>query len=262
MAIDAGKLIPLTTLASDEVTIYVKGFLGSGEEPEHFDRWHRGHEALVSSHGWGSVAHGWAWSSGSWLSIPVPVAGTAKLAVDVYRAVRYARVAALGATVGLAVAEIGARFVTQYLAAERRAAADAGALAAQLEALSREHVRVRVVAHSLGCRQVVAAASSLPPEHRPTEIHLCGPALVEEEVEGQLADLARERTYLYYSSNDLVLSVAFPLVAWERALGVTPPVSDYAGLQAIDVSEHFGFRVHGEYKNRFADFAATPEPAG
>ncbi len=261
MGTDTGKLIPLAAADGDEVTVYVKGFLGSGEQPEHFGSWHRGHQILTESRGWGEVAHGWAWSSGSWSTIPVPVAGGAKLAVDVYRAVRYARVAALGATFGLAVAEIGARFVTQYLAAERRAAQDADALAAQLEILAERHARVRVVAHSLGCRQVVAASSLLSPEQRPAEIHLCAPALVEGEVGDDLADLAGDRTYLYYASNDLVLGLAFPILAWDRPLGVAPPEGDYPGLEAIDVSGHFGFRVHGEYKNRFADFVAGPQPA-
>ena len=122
MSNEAGKLIPLAEKSGDEVTIYVKGFLGSGEEPEHFDRWHRGHCTLVESHGWGRAAHGWAWPSGRWTAIPVPVASGAKLAYDAYRAVRYARFAALGGTVGMAVAEVGARFLSQYLTAERRAA--------------------------------------------------------------------------------------------------------------------------------------------
>lgn len=257
MANDSSKLISLATSASDEVTVYVKGFLGSGEEPEHFESWHRGHQVLVESRGWGARAHGWAWSSGSWLTIPVPVASGAKLAVDVYRAVRYARVAALGATVGLAVAEIGGRFLAQYLAAERRAAEDAEALAVELERLAAEHRRVRVVAHSLGCRQVVEAAARLSPEQRPSEIHLCAPALVESDVGRLLPNLA-EHTFVYYSSNDLVLSLAFPIVAWERPLGVVPPQAEYASLTAVDVTEHFGFRVHGEYKNRFASFAAGP----
>lgn len=259
MANDSGKLIPLEHAEGDDVTVYVKGFLGSGEEPEHFQSWHRGHRALTDTHGWGTAAHGWAWPAGDWLAIPMPVASGAKLAYDVYRAVRYARVAALGATVGLAVAEIGARFATQYLAAERRATEEADALAQELDTLGCRHGRVRVVAHSLGCRQVVTAAAALPHERRPWEIHLCAPALVEEEVQEELASLARDGTYIYYSSNDLVLSLAFPIVAWDRALGVAGPRGQYAGLDAIDVSDHFGFRVHGEYKNRFAGFAARPE---
>jgi len=257
MANDSSRLISLATPASDEVTVYVKGFLGSGEDPEHFESWHRGHRALVESRGWGAGAHGWGWSSGSWFTVPVPVASGAKLAVDVYRAVRYARVAALGATVGLAVAEIGARFLAQYLAAERRAAADAEALAEELDRLAAEHRYVRVVAHSLGCRQVVEAAARLPASRRPSEVHLCAPALVERDVAHLLPNLA-ERSYVYYSPKDLVLSLAFPIVAWERPLGVVPPEAEYASLTAIDVTEHFGFRVHGEYKNRFAAFAATP----
>lgn len=260
MASDGTQLIPLDVADGDEVTVYVKGFLAAGEEPGHFDRWHRGHRRLVDSQGWGAHAHGWAWSSGSWSQIPVPVASGAKLAVDVYRATRTARLATLGATAGLAVAEIAARFAAQYLAAERRATRDAEALCAELTALARSHARVRVVAHSLGCRHVVAAASSLPEALRPSEVHLCGPALVEADVADQLGALSRDRTYLYYAENDLVLGLAFPVVAWERALGVRPPQRAYPRLEAIDVRPHFGFLVHGEYKNRFADFAASPEP--
>lgn len=261
MPTDGRRLIPLGDAAGDEVTVYVKGFLASGEEPLHFDRWHRGHQRLVESQGWGEHAHGWAWDSGSWLSIPVPMASGTKLAWDVYRAARHARVAALGATAGMAVAEVAARFASQYWMASRRAAEDAEALARELRDLAERHTRVRVVAHSLGCRQVVAAAASLAPELRPAEVHLCGPALVEDDVADVLGSLARDRTYVYYAENDLVLRVAFPIVAFDRALGAGAPKGTYDRLQAIDVGHHFGFFVHAEYKNRFSEFAATPVPA-
>ena len=259
MARNEARLIPLQDGQGSEATVYVKGFLGAGEEPQHFDRWFRGHRSLVDSHSWGATAHGWSWSAGNWASIPVPVASGAKLAVDVYRSLRYARLSALGVTAGLAVAEVGARFAGQYLAAERQATEQSEALAVQLCELARRHQRVRVVAHSLGCRQVVEAVASLAVEDRPSDIHLCAPAFVEEVVSDKLGSLAREKTYLYYAPGDLVLSVAFPLIAWDRPLGVAAPQGEYAGLTSIDVSPHFGFRVHGEYKNRFADFVGHPE---
>ena len=261
MSSDEARLIPLESGESDEATVYVKGFLGAGEEPEHFDRWYRGHRALVDSHGWGVTAHGWSWSAGNWASIPVPVASGTKLAVDVYRSLRYARFGALGVTAGLMVVEVGARFAAQYIAAERQATEQADALAAHLRMLAHRHRRVRVVAHSLGCRQVVEAASSLAVGERPAEIHLCGPAFAEDAMAEKLSSLARETTYLYYAPADLVLGVPFPLIAWDRPLGVVAPQGEYAGLTAVDVSSHFGFRVHGEYKNRFADFGGRPEAA-
>ncbi|MBM4268314.1 MAG: hypothetical protein FJ144_17180 [Deltaproteobacteria bacterium] len=256
MASENGRLIPLVAPYGDEITVYVKGFLAPGESPEHFDNWRAAHERLVESHGWGPGAVGWAWSAGTRPALPLPLASGAKLAWDVYRAVRHARVAALGMTVGLAVAEIGARYAAQYVLAAQRARTEARALAGALEDLAVRHARVRVVAHSLGCRQVVEAMRWLPPEKRPHEIHLCAAAVVEEEVCEHLDDLAREKTYLYFSSNDFVLGLAFPLFAWDRALGSVRPAGEYAGLEVIDVSRHFGFRVHAEYKHRFAEFAA------
>ena len=149
----------------------------------------------------------------------------------------------------------------QYLAAERRALAESRALACALEELGRTRGRVRVVAHSLGCHAVVAAVASLPVESRPQEIHLCGPAISEGRVEASLQGLARDRTYLYHCASDLVLGLAFPVVAWDRALGFAGPRQRYTGLESVDVGSHFGFRVHGEYKNRFADFAVRAEAA-
>ena len=261
MTSEKGKLVPLASGADDEVTVYVKGFLAAREEAAHFGNWHETHRALVGSHGWGTAALGWTWAAGDWLAIPIPVASGAKLALDVYRSLRHARVAALATTAGFAVAEIGGRFLAQYLAAQRRAAEEADGLAEEFKELGNTYARVRVVAHSLGCRQVVEAAALLETEDRPSEIHLCAPAFVEDEVAPRLAGLARERTYLYYAPGDLVLGLAFPLVAGERALGVRAPRKDYAGLVALDVSEHFGFFVHGEYKNRFAEFAMRKEAA-
>ena len=57
-----GKLVSLRDGAADgEITLYVKGFLGRGEEPDHFERWLASHDALVRSHGWGEAARGYHW---------------------------------------------------------------------------------------------------------------------------------------------------------------------------------------------------------
>ena len=122
---------------------------------------------------------------------------------------------------------------------------------AQLCRLAERGRRVRVVAHSLGCGQVIVAAAGLAPEHRPHEIHLCAPAVREDEVEAKLAGLARDATYLYFAGMDRVLDLGFTPLARGRALGLDGPRSDYEGLTALDVSEPFDFWVHREYKHRF-----------
>lgn len=254
-------LIPLDGGSREEVTVYVKGFLAPGEAADRYRGWHEGHLRLVASHRWSTCSHGWSWSSGRWLDVPVPVVSGTRMLTDLYRFSGRSRILALGTTAGWMLAEVGARFAVQYLAAERRALAESEALARALEELNRTHGRVRVVAHSLGCHAVVVAVASMPVESRPQEIHLCGPAIAEGRVEASLQRLARERTYLYHCASDLVLGLAFPVVAWDRALGSAGPRQRYTGLESVDVGSHFGFRVHGEYKNRFADFAVRGEAA-
>jgi hypothetical protein len=248
-----GKLLTLRTGADNrEVTIYVKGFLGRGEKPDHFDRWLACHDTLVESHGWGATALGYHWQSGRLLPGPVAAMGSVKLAWDGVRIVRNLRRATRLGFLGMLVSEelalMGAHFVHQYVIASRSAREQAGDQAAHLHKLAAEERRVRVVAHSLGCRHVIEAVSQLEPARRPHEIHLCAPACKEDHVLEKLSALAQERT-------------VFTPLARGRALGFTGPHRDYDRLVAIDVGEHFDFRVHGEYKNRFAMLvprSATP----
>lgn len=255
------KLVPLlrSHAEDDEVTIYVKGFLGRGEKPDHFEAWRDSHRRLTESHGWGPRAHGYAWESGRFERLPLPAAAASKLAWDVYARVRRAQRLALWGAVGVAAAEqvvrIAARLASQYLAASRSARERAEHLAVRLARLSGRYDRVRVVAHSLGCVQVIEAAAMLDPWERPVEIHLCAPACRERDVADKLDHLGRRRTWLYHTRSDLVLETAFRLMARGRALGAVGPRREYPGLHPLEVGEHFGFRVHGEYKNRLPDFA-------
>ncbi len=259
-----GKLIELQKPlpGQREVTLYVKGFLSRGEESDHFEPWLACHETLQRTHGWGAHALGYHWPSGRFGRIPTAV-GLAKSAYDIVRVLRNVRRAAglgyLGYAVGEKLLLVSALFVRQYWVATRNAHELADEQAAHLRALVQGGQRVRIVAHSLGCRQVIEAASSLVPEHRPDEIHLCAPAVREDQVEDKLRDLARGATYLYFTEKDRVLDLGFALLARGRALGLSGPVRDYRGLSALDVSEKFDFRVHGEYQHRFARL--VPEAA-
>lgn len=262
MAENAALLELAPPAADGAATVYVKGFLGRGEGADQFERWLGCHRALAVTHEWGEGAYGYHWPAGSLLPKPVAAAGAAKGVVDIARVIRNIRNAAALKGIGLMAMEqvvtIAAHFVHQYLSATRSAQERADEAAEQLRALAQEHRRVRVVAHSLGCRHVIEAAAQLAPDERPHEIHLCAPACREEDVAPKLAAVARERTFLYFTEKDRLLDLAFTPVARGRALGFNGPADTYQGLVPVDVSEHFEFWVHGEYKNRLDRL--VPEP--
>ncbi len=251
------------TEGDPEVTVYVKGFLSRGEKADHFECWLACHRELVESHAWGAKAFGYHELSGGFSKLALSV-GAVKGAVDFVRVVRNVRRAASLANVGLIVGEqvltISALFVHQYLVASRNAQVLAQECARHLGALTEAGARVRVVAHSLGCRQVIEAVSRLSPQLRPEEIHLCAPAVREQDVAEKLSSLARDATYLYYTEKDRVLDLGFTPLARGRALGYAGPGESYAGLTALDVSEKFDYFVHGEYKTRFAQLVAEAAP--
>ena len=264
---DRSRLIELAGQPDDEeVTIYVKGFLGRGESPKHFDAWVAGHRHLTRSHAWADAAHGYHWEAGSIRKLALPIAGGAKTVWDVYRMVRHTRAVNPLATAGWFIAEqavgICARFIAQFIEARRQAELRAHDLAGEIERFTREGRRVRVVAHSLGCRQAIEAAAQLPRSLRPSELHLCAPACLEEEVEDKLHELAVYRAHLYYTKLDKVLDISFRAMSQGRAIGASGLSREYDGLQGHDVSEAFDFWVHTEYKNRFADFVAASDEAG
>lgn len=255
------RLIPLGEESrDDELTVYVKGFLGRGETPEDFAAWLASHRTLVERHGWSARASGYPWAAGRLPGAALPIAGGTKMAWDLYRVVRRARRINPLATAGWFLAEqataLSARFISQFIAARREAELRADELAECLEALTRKGQRVRVVAHSLGCRHVIEASARLSPRERPHEIHLCAPACLEGEVADKLAALARERTHVYYTGQDHVLEIGFRAVSQGRAIGAVGVAEAYSRLVAVDVSDAFDFWVHTEYKHRFGRFAA------
>ena len=112
-----------------DVTLYVKGFLSRGEDPDHFESWLACHEELEKTHGWGRHAFGYHWPSGRFGRLAA-VVGATKGAVDVMRVVRNVRRAAslghLGYIAGEQLATIVALFVYQYMTASRNARAPLG----------------------------------------------------------------------------------------------------------------------------------------
>jgi len=249
----------------EEVTIYVKGFLGRGESPRHFTAWLGGHRSLVGRYAWGEGARGYHWEAGRIRKLALPIASGAKTLWDVYRMVRHTRSLNPLSTAGWFLAEqavtVSARFIAQFIEARRQAELRAHDLAGEIERLTREGRRVRIVAHSLGCRQAIEASAALAPGLRPNELHLCAPACLEEEVADKLHALARERAHFYYTELDKVLDISFRAMSQGHAIGACGLERDYEGLEGHDVSGAFDFWVHTEYKNRFADFIAPVDEA-
>jgi len=259
--LSGARLVPLTPPdpGAEEVTVYLKGFLTRGEEPDHFDAWLDSHREAGERLGWSAHAFGYRWPSGEVGLPPIPFAAAAKIAWDVYGTLSKLRRANIPATIALTAGEelarVALRFAGEYRAAERAAHERAETFAQELAELRSQYSRVRVVAHSLGCRHAIEAIATLDPASRPDEVHLCAPACREDIVEARLGSLARGRTILYYTADDLVLRSGFALMSGGVALGTAGPTRAYDRLEAIDVTEHFQFWTHSEYKRQFGRFA-------
>ena len=120
----------------------------------------------------------------------------------------------------------------------------------------------RIVAHSLGCRLIVDALPLLPPESRPSEIHLCAAALTANHALPKLDSICRPggRIHHYWSSHDEALSSAFLASRGEPALGSMPLPNEDKPLtistSSHDVSSYLGLASHGTYRLHFDEFAA------
>jgi len=67
----------------------------------------------------------------------------------------------------------------EFYQAKEKSVEEAPALAEKLKSLHANFDKVRVVAHSLGCRLALEAISNLSSTDRPHELHLCAPAFTE-----------------------------------------------------------------------------------
>ena len=149
-------------------------------------------------------------------------------------------------------------YLTAVDASNRDAPKVADAIATS--SLTRDY---RIVAHSLGCRLIVDALPLLPPESRPSEIHLCAAALTANHALPKLDSICRPggRIYHYWSSHDEALSSAFLLASrGEPALGSMPLPNDDKPLSistsSHDVSSYLGLASHGQ---RFVQTVASSD---
>lgn len=128
-----------------------------------------------------------------------------------------------------------------------------------LQELRREHDHVRIVAHSLGCYHLLQSIALLDRASLPDEIHLCGAALVEHEVQPILQrGIAQHMVCNYWSDRDYLLYYLFRVMAWgQTPLGAAPTEHMYDKFVSVQVCDFFDFFVHNKYGSSFYKFAQS-----
>eukprot|EP00026_Physarum_polycephalum_P008314 Phypoly_transcript_08396.p1 GENE.Phypoly_transcript_08396~~Phypoly_transcript_08396.p1 ORF type:complete len:457 (+),score=85.84 Phypoly_transcript_08396:110-1480(+) len=245
--------IPLSADTSDashgkECTLYIKGFLAKGEHADHFEDWQRGHKVLTETHKWGSTAHGYFWKSGD---LPGSLVPYATLLTGAYCLLTMKKIAltpqGLALTAAAEAVVIGGKFWYEFKKAADTAKAHGPNLAAHIEEITQQYPYVRIVAHSLGCALTLEALRHLPAKSRPHEIHFLAPVIDEDDL---MHNIAKEHAYIYHCGNDFALQTASALFYQQKhVVGLAGPKKTWRGLTAIDVSHHFGFFVHTNYRN-------------
>lgn len=156
----------------------------------------------------------------------------------------------------------GGTLLYQYHYALNNAVELAHQLATKIRELQQSYDRVRIVAHSLGCKILIEAVKELPLHLRPDEIHLCAPAIAEAEHSQLLDHLAKVQTFVYYCERDWVLEPWFRIAHSIPAVGAVGLQRKYIGLTAVNVDKHFDTLVHFEYKRKFHEFAKDGYASG
>jgi len=114
----------------------------------------------------------------------------------------------------------------------------------------------------LGCKLLIKAIDEIPYEQRPHEVHLCGAAVTESEIDGKLTTLAREHCYIYYSSMDSTLQIGYPLLNnGNEAIGYSGLAVNLPNVSVICVDFAFKdeYLVHRFYPWVFHKLAGLKE---
>jgi len=97
----------------------------------------------------------------------------------------------------------------------------------------------------------------IPPGDRPFEIHLCAPAVTEDEIIIHLSELATDEIFIYYSERDVTLDYGFHLLEMEQALGSTGLSTSIPKVHCLNIdsfTQEANF-VHSSYDINFHYFA-------
>lgn len=102
------------------------------------------------------------------------------------------------------LALLGVQVVNDCRNIDKIIAENQSELEEHLTNLHQRYQRVRVVAHSAGCKLIVKTVQNLPFSKRPHYLHLCAPALTEDEVP-DWQSLAQISTSIYYCTFTIFL---------------------------------------------------------
>ncbi|AYV82330.1 MAG: hypothetical protein Homavirus31_4 [Homavirus sp.] len=245
----------------DELTIYIKGFVSRGEKAENFKKWTDSHDIMVAKHKWGELAKGWYWDCGQ-IKYPYPLITTTGHAL--YSGTKLLRFNPVVLTTGIIfdIALFSSRLLYEYFHADKNTVIYATKLSEDLIRLSKKYKKLRVISHSLGCKLLMNAIVKIPPEHRPTTIHMLAPAIVEEEYANVFNNLAKEKTYVYYCNDDIVLGTILQFIKSQNIVGASGLTNSYEGVEIKDVGEYFKdyWLVHNNYNINFSYFINPETP--
>ena len=256
------KLSPITKTIYDikqgpEITLYIKGFLSRNEKPQDFQKWINTHDKIVNKYNWNKHIKGWYWDCGK-IKYPIPFMTSAHTAYSVYKKTKILRLNPW-ILAGSALFDAGlfaTRMMYEYKHAEQNTHKLAHQLAHDLIKVSDRYEKVRIVAHSLGCKLLMNAIIDIPPKYRPDIIHLCAPAFVEEDYGYMLNEISKDKTYLYYTNNDIILNNILQLILGKSVCGADGLKKEYHNIITTDVSEYFKnhWMIHNNYKNELHNF--------
>jgi len=216
------------------------------------------HHLLVQKKNWSTKIYGWhtALGEGSFF-IPIPTTlGSFAFQVLKYGTKRVPNPWIMGTA---AIIDTGFYLAKLYRQVVNNIDISAKILAEHLLNIEKEigSNQYRVVAHSLGCKLLHSALLMIPKEKRPCEIHLCAPAIIEEEIYKHITELSSQ-TYIYYSTRDVTLHFGFRLMETGRIVGVHGLSKDYGeNVYFSNVDEYLKdeLSVHSKFAQNFYMFA-------
>ena len=247
-----------------EITLYVRGFLSKEEKTsEEYDRWMTSHHKLIFKNNWASCAKTYDWDVGSIKMPPTWASGTSLL-YGLYNNTKLLRSTnpwTLASTLAIDTTLLAGMVLYQYFIIEENANTMAPKLALKLINLSKKYERVRVICHSLGCKLFINAINYIPNKHKPSYVHLCAPTFNELEYKNVLNHLSKNKTYIYYTKSDIILSIALQLTKNNNPVGAFGLTTQYSNVSLINVTEYFNdyWIVHTNYHKEFHKFVAKEE---